>query len=262
MTEQKEKLPWDRRVAKALVRFAAWTVPYLYLAYFRFVWLTSRIIDRTAPLDEALASPPYKAVASVWHQDVFCVAWAYRRFRPHTIASVGDSGEVITRILKLCNFTVFRGGSSKRKSRRKKVLEDFTRHLTTLDGGLVGITVDGSSGPPYRMKSGVVVMAMKFGAPMFLVRIWCKRRVLLKTWDRMMVPLPFNKIAILVDGPHFPPDGMDRPEVFERFHRHVEDRLLALTRQSFLLLDETVDEELMSRFPDGWTPSPEERGPP
>jgi hypothetical protein len=103
------------------------------------------------------------------------------------------------------------------------------------------------------MKSGVIVMAMKIGSPIYVSRMWCKRRILLNTWDRTMIPLPFNKIVILTEGPYYLPEGLDREEVFSRFHRFVEDRLLGITYKGFAMLDKHIDEELMARFPSGWT---------
>lgn len=253
--KNKKTLQWRRYINKALVQLAKYTVPYLYLAYFWFVWATSKIIDLTSPLDEELRQHTRGFVGAVWHQDVLCVPWVYRRFHPQTIASVGDSGEVITRLLRLCSYTVFRGGSSKRESRRKKVLEEFNQHLRKVDRPVVGITVDGSSGPAYRMKSGVIVMAMKIDAPVFVVRIWSKRRILLRTWDRMMVPLPFNKIVIMAEGPYQLPDNLDQKEVFNQFHRFVENQLLETTYKCFSMLDNPVDERLLANFPEGWKPA-------
>jgi hypothetical protein len=251
---KKKKRQRNRYINKALVRLATYTVPYIYFAYFWFVWATSRIIDLTAPLDEELRNYNRGMVIAVWHQDVICVPWAYSWLHPHTIASVGDSGEVITRLLKLCGYTVFRGGSSKRASRRKKVLEEFIQHLRQVDRPVVGITVDGSSGPAYRMKTGVIVMAMQIGAPVYVLRIWSKRRILLPTWDRTMLPLPFNKIVIMAEGPYPLPDEIDRKEVFQQFHRFIENQLLATTYKCFSMLDRRIDERLLARFPEGWSP--------
>ncbi len=259
--ENKKKLEWHRYINKGLVQLAKYTVPYVYFAYFWFVWATSKIIDLSSPLDEALSEHGRGFVGAVWHQDVLCVPWVYKRLRPQTIASVGDSGEVITRLLELCNYTVFRGGSSKRESRRKKVLAEFIDHLRKLERPAVGITVDGSSGPAYRMKTGIIVMAMKIQTPVYVVRIWCKRRILLRTWDRMVFPLPFNKIVIMAEGPFELPDDLEQKEVFKGFHRYVENQLLETTYKCFNLLDRSVDERLLARFPEGWEPASQSKDP-
>jgi lysophospholipid acyltransferase (LPLAT)-like uncharacterized protein len=157
--------------------------------------------------------------------------------------------------LKLGGYTVFRGGSSRRASRRKKVLEEFIQYLRQVDCPVVGITVDGSSGPAYRMKTGVIVMAMEIDAPVYVLRIWSKRRILLPTWDRTMLPLPFNKIVIMAEGPYPLPEHLDQKEVFKEFHRFVENQLLATTYKCFSMLDHPVDEELLAKFPEGWNPA-------
>jgi hypothetical protein len=105
------------------------------------------------------------------------------------------------------------------------------------------------------MKTGVIVMAMKMQAPLFGVRIWSKRRILLRTWDRMMVPLPFSKIVILAEGPYQLPDNLDRREVFKQFHGFVENQLLETTYKCFSMLDRSIDERLLAKFPEGWKPT-------
>jgi hypothetical protein len=106
------------------------------------------------------------------------------------------------------------------------------------------------------MKTGAIVMAMGIQAPVFVIRTWCKRRILLRTWDRMMLPLPFNKIVILAEGPYPLPDNLDQKEVFEKFHRFVENQLLTTTYKCFAMLDHPVDERLLENFPEGWKPPP------
>jgi lysophospholipid acyltransferase (LPLAT)-like uncharacterized protein len=223
--------------------------------YFRFVWGTSKVIDGTNPiLDDALKNAPHKFVAVLWHQDVMFVAFAFRRFHGITMASVGDSGEVISKMLHLCNFTVFRGGSSKKERRRKQILPEFIEYLKSVNRAGVGITVDGSSGPAYRMKAGAIVMAMEAGMQVFTVRVWCKRKFFLPSWDRTTFPLPFNKILILAEGPYPLPPDMHKSEVFQEYHKYLETQLLNLAYKGFLQVDRRTDPELMRMFPEDWTP--------
>ena len=98
-------------------------------------------------------------------------------------------------------------------------------------------------------------MAMKIHAPVFVVRIWSKRRILLPTWDRTMLPLPFNKIVIVAEGPYVPPEQMHQEEVFKQFHSLVENQLLLATYKCFSMLDKHVDKGLMANFPEDWKPA-------
>ncbi len=250
---KKKKL--KRRLRRLGVMFLAYTIPYIYWLYMKFVWTTSKVrTDVPMLLKYSKEIPPYKLICALWHQDVFCVPWIYQTLRPHTIASVGDAGEVMEKLLHLFGYTVFRGGSSKGKKRHKKILDEFLQHLLTYpEPMVVGITVDGSSGPKYRMKHGAVVMSKAAGAPIFLIRIWCKRRFLLPTWDQTMIPLPFNNIIIQMDGPYAPPLE-DTPEALEKFCNDMENHLLKLTYRLFLSIDKTIKPELMKDFPRDWNP--------
>ncbi len=244
-----------RRIKKILLFFAKYIIAYTYLSYCRFVWATSKIDDKMGTLREEIEKPPHRVINVLWHQDVFFVAWAFREFHGHTIASVGDAGEVISLMLKKCNFTVFRGGSSKGKSRKKKILAEFVDHLKKFDGpAAVGITVDGSSGPIYRMKTGSLVMAKELSAPLIIVRVWCKRRIFLPTWDRTVIPLPFNEIHLTSEGPYYLPSDADNEESFQKFHHEMEDRLLQLTYRKFVEVDGKPESDLVALFPPDWKP--------
>ncbi|MGH7821165.1 MAG: hypothetical protein ACREQ9_15475, partial [Candidatus Binatia bacterium] len=118
-----------RGLAAAGVGLAALVLPRLYVAYMWLVEATSTKDDSL--LDELLFGSLERydrAVAVLWHQEVFSVAYNYRRFHGHTLASVSDFGQVISKLLALCNFTVFRGGSGS-KSRRTSVLRDLIEHM-------------------------------------------------------------------------------------------------------------------------------------
>ena len=237
------KRPFWRRVRKLLhpvlaaplLRLSTATLPYLYVAYMWVVWKTSRIemLGYERVLDHAAEHDGMICV--LWHEEVFSVAWAYRNVPPHTLASVGDSGEMITRLLELCGYVVFRGGSSRRKSRqRETVLIEMIRHMKETPRVVYGLTVDGSNGPYHVMKPGAVVIAQKCRRPIFLVRTWAKRNVRLPTWDHMAVPLPFNHIRQYMTGPFFAPENAKDPAAFEAFRLQIENELKALAERSLV----------------------------
>jgi lysophospholipid acyltransferase (LPLAT)-like uncharacterized protein len=222
--------------SRRLSRLAAIVVPYVYLFYMRLVWATSRI-DRSnfSVLDDIVAQNN-GAVALLWHEEVMTVAFAYSLFgfRPHTLASVGDVGELIARMLTLCGYVVFRGGSTTGRSRRREgALEEMIAYMQTHDQVIYGLTVDGSKGPPYRMKTGGIVIARTCRKPIALVRTWYKRCLRLPTWDRMALPLPFNVIHYYLRGPYWVPDSAHSAAGLEAFCLEMENRLIDLAAQSY-----------------------------
>jgi lysophospholipid acyltransferase (LPLAT)-like uncharacterized protein len=232
---------WYRRTirplfSKRLSRFAAWIMPYVYLFYMRFVWATSRLEGSEDFVLNDIANAHDGAIALLWHEEVFTVAFGYPYIgiRGHTLASLGESGEVITRMLKLCGYVVFRGGSSSGKARRRTdVLGEMITHMKTTSGVIYGLTVDGSKGPAYRMKMGGVLIARECGKPLALVRTWYKRSVRLRTWDRMAVPLPFNVIKYYLRGPYFVPADANTDAGLARFRLQLENDLIDLAAQSY-----------------------------
>lgn len=208
-------------------------LPPLYTAYMWLVWRTSRVDDRELPRVREVAAARGGVVTTVWHDEVFGVAWAYRSVRPHTLASVGDAGEVVTAILRRCGYVVFRGGSSRRKTRRRgeEVLADMIAHMRATPEVVYGITVDGSYGPRYRVKRGALVIARECGKPLLLVRTWARWNIRLPTWDRMAIPLPWNRIRQRVRGPYEVPPGADDPAVFEAFRARIESDMVALAEE-------------------------------
>ena len=220
----------QRRTKKALRRaFVAvglYTIPYLYVAYMWFVHRTSRV-ETLGPHPHRMREMLGQGIYALWHDEVFFVAYSFKDYQGHTLASEGDAGAIITRMLELCNFTVFRGGSTSKKRRRgsTELVRAMIDHMKSEPGVIYGITTDGSTGPIYRMKEGAVKIAIGSGAPIGVVKTWCKRYFRLRTWDRALVPLPFNHIVHVFSGPIVPSDFPATPEGFDAMRDRVELQL-------------------------------------
>lgn len=222
--------------SRRLSKLAAAVVPSLYLLYMRFVWATSRITGREFVALKDIAAAHNGAVALLWHEEVMTVAFAYPYLglRGHTLASLGESGELISRLLIRCGFVVFRGGSTTHRSRRREgTLAELIGHMRTNDEVIYGLTVDGSKGPAYRMKTGGIIIARETGRPIVLARTWYKRCIRLPTWDRMALPLPFNVIGYYLKGPYIVPDSARTAAGLEQFRLQLENDLIDLAAQSY-----------------------------
>jgi lysophospholipid acyltransferase (LPLAT)-like uncharacterized protein len=239
--------------SKRLSRLAAAVVPWLYLWYMRFVWATSRVSGQENFILNAIAAEADGAVALLWHEEVLTVAFGYPYIgiQGHTLASVGDSGEVISRMLQLCGYVVFRGGSSTSRARRRSgVLEEMIAHMRETHGVIYGLTVDGSKGPRYRMKTGGIVIARECGRPIALVRTWYKRCLRMNTWDRMALPLPFNEIRYYLRGPYHVPADASTDDGLARFRLQLENDLIDIAAQSYRDAGQPIPEALVKRSAD------------
>ena len=250
-TQRKRRAKRLRRwVAACLVAFAAAVLPRLYMAYMWLVEVTSRHDDRLTTLLLGTVERHDRAVAILWHQEVFSVAYNYRRYHGHALASVSDFGQVIAALLHRCNFTVVRGGSGSR-SRQRPVLPALIAHMRTHRRVIYGLTVDGSQGPAYRVKHGGPAIAQACCAPVIAVRTWYKRGITLPTWDRTQIPLPFNRRVTLASGPYWIAPDTDR-EGFEAFRAHVENELWELTERAYTEAGASHEAGRHRGFPDGW----------
>jgi lysophospholipid acyltransferase (LPLAT)-like uncharacterized protein len=239
-----------RFFTRPLAAISAAIAPPFYMLYMRFVWSTSRVDLGNFGDLQRLCDEYDGAVALLWHEEVFTVAYGYwwAGVHGHTLASRGDAGEVITRLLLRCGYTVFRGGSTTSRSRhREGVIGDLVAHMRDHHGVLYGLTVDGSKGPAYRMKSGGIVVASACGKPIALVRTWYRRSLRLPTWDRTAIPLPFNRITYYYRGPYFAPESLADSAVLERFQGQLEDDLVDLAAESYAAMGQSRPMNLVKR---------------
>ena len=96
---------------------------------------------------------------------------------------------------------------------------------------MCGIAVDGSRGPARRAKRGILHIAQATGAPIYPMRTWAKYRILAPTWDRTLIPLPFNHLIFFLDEPLFVPADLE-PADLEHLRQNLERRLNGLAGKS------------------------------
>lgn len=256
MAEQRtRRSAWQRlrhRVRPYFSRPLVWlgvhTLPYLYVFYMGLVWRTSRVDVDDFARGHEIVDEHNGVVSLSLHQDVMLMGYGVPKlgFALHTLASVGDAGEIITRALGLCGCVVFRGGTASRASRRRLgVLRSMIRHMRANDGVIYGITVDGSKGPAYEMKEGGIAIARACSKPVVVSRIWSSRCIRLRSWDRTAIPLPFGRIDARLLGPYYPPDDSQGEAAAERFRLECERDLIALAGASHDRFGESRPEQLL-----------------
>ena len=95
---------------------------------------------------------------------------------------------------------------------------------------IIALAPDGRK-PAYKMTDGLITLAKKSRRPIVLSAFSVKRGVLLKTWDRNLFPLPFNKGVVMLSEPIYIPADLDR-EGTEKWRQILEDRLIDLTEEA------------------------------
>ena len=77
------------------------------------------------------------------------------------------------------------------------------------------IVADGPRGPFGEAKIGILKAAKETGLPLIPVMWWARRKIILKNWDRTVLPLPFTRIAFFYDPPIYVPSDATREQLEE-----------------------------------------------
>ncbi len=213
---------------RLLIKLAIWLGPPLYKAYMAFVFWTSRVEQKGMDRLFAGADAGGISLGAVWHQDIFAGAFFIRARRPVTMVSQSADGEIAASVIRRCGYVPVRGSSSRGG---KEALGEMLEYLRTHRGVTIGLVVDGPRGPAHRSKMGIIVLAREAGVPLYPLRIWAQRHILLRSWDRTMIPLPFNRIIVWAGEPIVVPPDVDE-EAMEQHRAELERRLNNLVRLS------------------------------
>jgi hypothetical protein len=100
------------------------------------------------------------------------------------------------RTLASCGFGFVRGSTGHAGH------EGFVGLLRELRAGHhVGVAVDGPRGPNGRVHDGVLQLARRAQVPILPLVARCARPLVLSTWDRTLVPLPFSGFTVVAKEP-------------------------------------------------------------
>ncbi len=141
------------------------------------------------------------AIFACWHERLALMPQLGRRLarRPggiDVLISRSNDGQLIADVVQRLGIGVLFGSSSRGGAVGARSL------LVRLSaGGLVGLTPDGPRGPRRVAQAGVAQIAALSGAPIFPCAAQTTRRLTLKSWDRMVLPLPFGRGVIVCAAP-------------------------------------------------------------
>ncbi|NRB00826.1 MAG: DUF374 domain-containing protein [Rhodobacteraceae bacterium] len=135
------------------------------------------------------------AVMCLWHQRLLMAPYLFDLETAPicTLNSTARAGRMGGRIVEKLGFEVEAmdpGATSVAVTR--SVLKRIA------NGYSVGMTTDGSHGPPRISKTHPILWARASGKPIFTVAYASRRVLKLPTWDKMHLPLPFTRGALLV----------------------------------------------------------------
>ena len=161
-------------------------------------WLSScrPVIDRH-PLSAELIAQNQQVIVALWHSALIYCLFHFRSYPAAIMVSGSKDGEWVAKALEIWGQKPIRG--SKLKGGLVAIRE-MTRLLKEQKMN-AGIVADGSKGPPCVAQKGAIVLARDTGLPIIPVGVSARPAYHFNSWDRLMLPLPFSRVAVVYGGP-------------------------------------------------------------
>jgi lysophospholipid acyltransferase (LPLAT)-like uncharacterized protein len=214
-----------KRLLRVAVVQAA--LAWLMAAYIRFVHRTIRWEHIGQEHLAAVRARGLPVLAAFWHGRFMMIRFLWTEDRPFSVLiSTHRDGRLIARSIDYLNVATIAGSSRRGGAAALRLI------IRTLEqGGGVGITPDGPKGPRMRAKNGIVAAARAAGVPILPVTFAVRRRIVLKSWDRFVLALPWTRGVYIIGQPVELADGDD-----EALRSLVEQRLNDITEQADRLI--------------------------
>ncbi|MFH1313585.1 MAG: lysophospholipid acyltransferase family protein [Candidatus Eisenbacteria bacterium] len=165
-------------------------------------------------------------IYAVWHGRLLLLTYVHRNEGIDVLVSTHQDGEYIARVITGLGFGTVRGSSTRGGT-------GAVFRLTGAGAGRhdIGITPDGPGGPREVCQPGVVYLAKRNRMPVVPIGASHRPSVLLSSWDRFMVPLPFARCAVVYGEPVLYDSSMSE-ESIEDATRDLEKRIRTVTQEA------------------------------
>ncbi len=190
-----------------------------------------RITTRWQSVNAGVAQDAWAGKAPVivafWHNRLAMMPYCWRSRRPfHMLISAHPDGRLIAKAVAHFGIDAVAGSSRRGGAEALRALVRLAR-----DGHSIGITPDGPRGPRMRIREGALALARLSGVPVVPAAVSVRRRVVLNTWDRLIVALPFSRGAMVWGNPIHVPRDADTA-VVARLQAELERELNRVTAEA------------------------------
>jgi lysophospholipid acyltransferase (LPLAT)-like uncharacterized protein len=139
-------------------------------------------------------------IGAFWHNRLSMMFFLrHKKIKDNVLISEHKDGRVIASTSSLFGVNIITGSSS---NISMESLKNIIRCLTK--GENLTITPDGPRGPVYQINSNIAKIAQKTSKMIIPISFSCKKKIILRSWDRFIFPLPFNTIYFVYGNPIYP----------------------------------------------------------
>lgn len=166
-------------------------------------------------------------IVAFWHNRLMMTTFAWQSATPfHMLISAHQDGQIIAQTVGHYGIKTIHGSTSKGGSTAVKAMLKVLRR-----NEVVGITPDGPRGPRFHTPEGPVRLASLAQCPILPVTFATSRRVVLNSWDRFILPLPFGRGMLAWSKPIAVPRELSENDV-KSYCNQVTEALKTLCDQA------------------------------
>jgi lysophospholipid acyltransferase (LPLAT)-like uncharacterized protein len=193
--------------------------------------ITIRIHTEGEQIIDSIKKNKGKIVYVFWHGRQFLLVKYFSNRNIAIMSSTSRDGILQATILKKFGYGIVYGSSSKSPVRAligaiRKMREGYT----------FAFAIDGPTGPLYKPKPGALYLAKKMNACIIPVTFSVKPSIILKSWDKYMLPKPFARAILLYGEPFYPSPKTD--------NKTIQDECLIIENQLKQMTDD-VDKRIL-----------------
>lgn len=211
---------------KLWFRLVLFIVPLLVSYYFRLVDLTSKKIFLNTEYEDLICKRMPFACAC-FHGTMLFPVYYCRRYPGVVMVSRSHDGEIIDRSIRRMGYDTVRGSSSRGG---KEALVEMIEQINEKKY-CSGLAVDAPRGPSRKVKMGIVIVGRETGQPIVPLVSWATRQIQFKSWDSMILPLPFSAIVMSFGKPAYVPKGLSNEE-YEKIRHDIETEMIKVSAEA------------------------------
>lgn len=167
-----------------------------------------------------------QVILAFWHNRMLLMPFPYRGQKACIMNSIHRDGEIISRVIQHFGIVSVRGSSTRGwVGGLKGMIEAYQYGYDLI------IVPDGPRGPRYQAKPGVLQLARATGAPVYPVTYGAAWHTTIGSWDRLLVPFPFSRVAYIVGQPISVPADASA-DLMEAKRQELEMSLQTITAQA------------------------------
>ncbi len=194
--------------------------------YLKFVGLTTRWQSVTGVKETYETIKQHNSIIVIgWHGRTLIMPYFWNKSsKLNALVSPHRDGRMIMHILEKFGIGHISGSSDKNA---KEAALELMQNLK--QGNSIAIIPDGPRGPSMELSMSPLFYAQKSGKPIMGITYSISGSIVVtKSWDDMLIPLPFHKGMYAITPPVFIPADAT-PEQLEEYRQQIENNLNELT---------------------------------